>query len=183
MKTRNKTEAQVKRIACDLNSPPHKKPYNYTDCSSSPISPQHSSCGEIYSGNEDFDSSDTSTVKIVNNTIQNKKFQDDVALGPLNAVPTIHLLPSKGSVHESKKSFIAKLNANFVDTIILGLESSLRSDVRLKLEKNSKLTPKQNKSVIAAVNHLIFEYVGYQRPDMELCRYILCRIKGFIILC
>ena len=180
MKTRNKNEAQVKRIGCDLKTPPHKKPYNYTIWSSSPISPQRSSCGDNFSGNEDFDSSVISTAEIDNDTAQKKKPQDKVVSGSSNAVPTVHLLPNKGSVHESKKSFIAKLNANFVETVILGLESSLRSDVRLRLEKNSKLTPKQNKSVIAAVNHLIFEYVGYQRPDMELCRYILCMTKGFI---
>ena len=33
-----------------------------------------------------------------------------------------------------------------------------------------KLSPKQNKSVIASVNHEIFKFVGNQRPDASMCR-------------
>ena len=86
-----------------------------------------------------------------------------------NINPSLAVKP-QGSLQQSRKDFLSNLGTNFVETVILGLEASLRPGVRTKIDQNVKLSPKENKSVIASVNFLINEYVGAQRPPMDICR-------------
>ena len=88
----------------------------------------------------------------------------------INKIKSSSVVKHPGSLQKSRKDFLVNLEANFVDTVVLGLEASLRVGVKTKVDQNIKLSPKENKSVIASVNHLIYEYVGAQRPDMDICR-------------
>lgn len=77
---------------------------------------------------------------------------------------------ARGTLKKSKKDWLSQLSANFVEIVVQGLEASMRSKVKSSIEGEKKLSPKQNKSVIAAVNHEIFKFVGNQRPDASMCR-------------
>ena len=77
---------------------------------------------------------------------------------------------SRGTLNKSKKDWLSHFSANFVEIVVQGLEASMRSKVKSSIEGGIKLSPKQNKSVIAAVNHEIFQFVGNQRPDASMCR-------------
>ena len=78
---------------------------------------------------------------------------------------------SRGSLSSSKQDWLAVLDRSFIDKVVGGLESSMRSQVSTNIQNGKKLTPKQNKSVIGSVNHEIFKFIGNQRPDANLCRY------------
>ena len=82
----------------------------------------------------------------------------------------------RGSLTKSKKDWLSQFSANFVEIVVQGLESSMRSKVKANIEEGKKLPPKQNKSVISSVNHKIFKYVGSQRPDASLCRYVIDKL-------
>ena len=77
---------------------------------------------------------------------------------------------SRGSLMKSKKLWLTQLSDKFVETVIQGLEACKRMMVKKSIEERKKLSPQENKAVIAAVNHEIFKFIGAQRPDMNLCR-------------
>ena len=77
---------------------------------------------------------------------------------------------TRGTLNQSKKDWLSQFSANFVEIVVNGLEASMRTKVKSSIEGKKKLTPKQNKSVIAAVNHEIFKFIGNQRPDANMCR-------------
>lgn len=167
MKSRKKNEIQNKRSASDASgdTPTSKKlnqaldEFSLTNPGNPPV---NSTSRELDFGR---DTNPTESFK----TGQEKDSIDVLTVSSKSSSLDCSL--SKGSLQMSRKSFIDKLDENFVESVVQGLESSLRSEVRSKIEQKIKLSPKQNKSVIASVNHLIFEYVGAQRPDINMCRY------------
>ena len=171
MKSRKKNEIQNKRSASDASddTPTSKKLNQALDAFSltNPGNPRRYSPENSTSRELDFgcDTNPTESFK----TGQGKDSIDVLTVSSKSSSSDCSL--SKGSLQMSRKSFIDKLDENFVESVVQGLESSLRSEVRSKIEEKIKLSPKQNKSVIASVNHLIFEYVGAQRPDINMCRY------------
>ena len=71
----------------------------------------------------------------------------------------------------SRKTWLEKFDANFVQIVVDGLESTLREQVRNSISNKVKLIPIENKAVIRAVNHEIYRFMGgSQRPDASLCR-------------
>ena len=71
----------------------------------------------------------------------------------------------------SKQEWLGILNKDFLAIVVGGLEVSLRSKVAEKINRNVKLTPKENISLVHSINHHIFQFIGKQRPDSSLCRY------------
>ena len=72
----------------------------------------------------------------------------------------------------SKQDWLSNLNCNFAEIVIGGLEVSLREKVRNKFETKTKLTPKENMAMVHSVNHHILLWIGIQRPESSLCRYV-----------
>ena len=71
----------------------------------------------------------------------------------------------------SRKTWLEQFDANFVQIVVDGLESTLREQVRNSISNKEKLIPIENKAVIRAVNHEIYKFMGgSQRPDASLCR-------------
>ena len=70
----------------------------------------------------------------------------------------------------NSEEWLPNLNKHFIDKVVEGLEASLRDDVMNRIQGGEKLTPKQKKSVISSLNHEIFQFIGSQRLDKNLCR-------------
>ena len=85
----------------------------------------------------------------------------------------------KGFVEKfaSKQEWLSNLNQHFVEIVVGGLEVSLRQKVAEKIEKKTKLNPKENMSLIHSINFHIFQFIGKQRPDNSLCRLVLCNLS------
>ena len=60
---------------------------------------------------------------------------------------------SRASLKQSKQEWLTKLKQKFIETVIQGLESSKRNRTKKSIEDGVKLSPKENKAVIAAINH------------------------------
>ena len=86
------------------------------------------------------------------------------------ASQAFHAGAPRGSQGSSKQQWLSALDANFVNKIVGGLEVSLRGAVEQNIRERKKLAPKQNKAVKSSVNHQIFQFIGNQRPDANLCR-------------
>ena len=79
--------------------------------------------------------------------------------------------PSTRALIISRKTWLEQFDANFVQIVVDGLESTLREQVRNSISNKEKLIPIENKAVIRAVNHEIYKFMGgSQRPDASLCR-------------
>ena len=80
---------------------------------------------------------------------------------------------SRGSLSKTRQEWLSNMDKSFVKIIVGDLQASMREQVKKNIQDRKKLTPNQNKAVIASVNHQIHLFIGKQRPDAELCRYIL----------
>ena len=77
---------------------------------------------------------------------------------------------SMGVRNTTKQEWLSKLNSNFVDTVVGGMEASMRALVMKKIAEKEQLKGKENQAVINSINHYIYEYIGAQRPEKALCR-------------
>ena len=100
---------------------------------------------------------------------QTPQVRDDEDSIMLNKDP---VSPSpRETLNISRKTWLEKFDANFVQIVVDGLESTLREQVRNSISNKVKLIPIENKAVIRAVNHEIYRFMGgSQRPDASLCR-------------
>ena len=80
---------------------------------------------------------------------------------------------SDGLIVKSRREWLSRFDANFVDIVVQGLDSAKREPVRESISNGVKLSSKLNKAVIASVNHELHSLLGPQRPDASLCRYSL----------
>ena len=76
----------------------------------------------------------------------------------------------RGVRNTTKQEWLSKLNSSFVDSVVAGMEASMRTLVMKKIAEKEQLKGKENQAVINSINHYIFEYIGAQRPEKVLCR-------------
>ena len=61
-----------------------------------------------------------------------------------------------------------------------GMSASLWDEVTKTLSNNGELKGKQNQAVINSVNHHLFQFIGRQKPESSLSRYMCIYQVGTI---
>ena len=82
-------------------------------------------------------------------------------------------IESDGLIVKSRRDLLARLDANFVDIVVQGLDSAKRGLVRESISNGVKLASKLYKAAIASINHELHSLLWSQRPDASLCWYSL----------
>ena len=68
--------------------------------------------------------------------------------------------------------WLSNLSRNFESIVLGGMSASLWDEVTKTLSNNGELKGKQNQAVINSVNHHLFQFIGRQRPESSLSRYV-----------
>ena len=79
--------------------------------------------------------------------------------------------PAKTKQFRSLAEFLTNVDKDFDVLVIGGLESGLRNSVMAKLQSiNAALTPRENISIIHALNQVYYNEYGNKRPDPKTCQ-------------
>ena len=78
----------------------------------------------------------------------------------------------KGERGKTTLEWLSNLSRNFESIVLGGMSASLWDEVTKTLLNNGELKGKQNQAVINSVNHHLFQFIGRQRPESSLSRYV-----------
>ena len=82
---------------------------------------------------------------------------------------------SERQVHGGKKfrslgEFLSNVDKNFEAIVIGGLEGGMRKSVGEKMKNKQELLPKENIGIVHALNQVVFDEYGAERPDPKVCQ-------------
>ena len=77
----------------------------------------------------------------------------------------------------AKDDWLSQFKSNFHTIVLNGLKAALRPSVSKKFSDHEQLNAAENQAVICAVCYHIFEYIGRQRPEKDLCRDVAAILK------
>ena len=77
-----------------------------------------------------------------------------------------------GRKFKSSGEFLASIDNKFEKVVVGGMEAGIRKSVKEKLKNKIKLAPKENISIIHALNQVVFDEYGSMRPDPKLCQML-----------
>ena len=86
--------------------------------------------------------------------------------------------PAKTKQFRSLAEFLTNVDKDFDVLVIGGLESGLRNSVMAKLQSINALTPRENISIIHALNQVYYNEYGNKRPDPKTCQKMSEILKG-----
>ena len=75
-----------------------------------------------------------------------------------------------GKKFRSLGEFLSNVDKNFEAIVIGGLEAGMRKSVGEKMKNKQELLAKENMGIVHALNQVVFDEYGAERPDPKVCQ-------------